>query len=56
MEHKYLNDYHKQSSEAAQKEVEEMAKHPLSAEEKIAQCLRNNERLSQRVLGENKEG
>jgi hypothetical protein len=38
---KYLNESHRKYSEACQKAVEEMAKHPLSAEEKEAQMLAN---------------
>lgn len=41
MTKKYLNEFHRQYSEACQKEVADMMKHPLSAEEKEAQMLRN---------------
>ncbi|MBR6269383.1 MAG: hypothetical protein IKR30_02285 [Bacteroidales bacterium] len=41
MTKKYLNESHRQYSEACQKEVADMMKHPLSAEEKEAQMLRN---------------
>lgn len=37
METKYLNEYHKKRSEACQKAVEEMSKHPLSYEQKMQQ-------------------
>lgn len=37
MEHRYLSEHHRKRSEACQKEVEEMLKHPLSREEAIAQ-------------------
>lgn len=37
----YINESHRRVSEACQKEVEEMSKHPLSHEDFIAQCLRN---------------
>ena len=42
----YINESHRKYSEACQKEVEEMSKHPLSAEQMIAQCLRNKKPLS----------
>ena len=40
MERSYLNDFHKKSSEASQKEVESMLKHPFSREEILAQVKR----------------
>lgn len=41
MERKYINDSHKKYSEACQKEVAEMSKHPLSCEQKEQQMLTN---------------
>lgn len=41
IEHIYQNEAHRKSSLAAQKEVAEMSKHPLSAEQMMEQCLRN---------------
>ncbi len=35
----YLNDFHKKSSEASQKEVKSMARHPLSWEEARKQVI-----------------
>lgn len=37
----YLSESHRKCSEACQKAVEEMSKHPLTLEEKIAQMRRN---------------
>lgn len=37
--HRYLNDFHKKSSEASQKEVKSMLKHPLSWEEARKQVM-----------------
>lgn len=37
MEHYYLNDFHRKSSEALGKEVANMLLHPYSREEAIAQ-------------------
>lgn len=45
MRKKYINESHRKYSEALQKEVAEMSKHPLSAEQKEAQ-MRRNKRLS----------
>ena len=45
MEKKYINESHRKYSEACQKEVAEMCKHPLTAEEKEEQ-MRRNKRLS----------
>ena len=42
---KYINEKHRMYSEACQKEVAEMSKHPLSVDEKEAQMERNR-RLS----------
>ncbi len=41
MKRTYLSESHRKYSEACQKEVAEMSKHPLSAEEKVEQILRN---------------
>lgn len=45
MKHQYLNEDHRKSSLAAQAEVAEMMKHPHPAEEKVALCLANREKL-----------
>jgi hypothetical protein len=37
MERQYMNDFHKKSSEASLKEVEQMLKHPLSFEDALLQ-------------------
>ena len=54
MEKKYISESHRKYSEACQKEVEEMSKHPLTAEEKEAQMDRNKRlsmlRASQRIM------
>ena len=53
MKRKYINESHRKYSEACQREVEEMSKHPLTAEEKEAQMDRNKRlsmlRASQRI-------
>ena len=41
MKRRYLCESHRKVSEACQKEVAEMCKHPLTAEQKEAQMLRN---------------
>ena len=41
MEKKYISESHRKYSEACQREVEEMTKNPLSADEKQAQMDRN---------------
>lgn len=41
MKRKYFSESHRKSSEAAQKAVEEMSRHPLSAEQAMEQCLRH---------------
>lgn len=41
MKRKYISESHRKYSEACQREVEEMSKHPLTAEEKQAQMDRN---------------
>ena len=40
MEHYYLNDFHRKSSEASQRAVASMLLHPYSRQEAIAQVLR----------------
>lgn len=42
MERQYLNEAHKKYSEACQKEVEEMAKHPLTYEQFLEQIAEQN--------------
>jgi len=37
----YFSESHRKYSEACQREVEEMMKHPLTAEQAIEQALRN---------------
>ena len=37
----YFSESHRKCSEACQREVEEMMKHPLTAEQAIEQALRN---------------
>lgn len=44
---RYLNESHRLVSEACQREVKEMCKHPLSAEEKEEQMLRNKRYLNE---------
>lgn len=55
MERKYLNESHKKSSVAAQKEVAEMLQHPLSAEQEMELCRQNRMRLEKTVLPEPNE-
>ena len=43
MERKYANDFHKKSSEASLKEVEQMSKNPLPREEKLVQVKQRKE-------------
>lgn len=45
----YFNESHKRYSEACQKEVEEMSKHPLSEEEFREQIRRNREESIRRA-------
>lgn len=42
-ERTYINESHRKYEEACRREVEEMAKHPLTNEQFVAQCLRNRE-------------
>lgn len=42
MERKYLNESHKEYSEACQKEVEEMGQQPLTHEEFLEQIAEQN--------------
>ena len=51
MQKKYINESHRKYSEACQKEVAEMSKNPLSAEEKEAQMDRNRRLSELRALG-----
>ena len=51
MERKYISESHRKYSEACQKEVAEMSKHPLSAEQKEAQMNRNRRISMLRALG-----
>lgn len=51
MEKKYISESHRKYSEACQKEVEEMSKHPLTVEEKEAQMDRNRRISMLRALG-----
>ena len=46
MEKKYLSESHRKSSEACQKAVEEMSRHPLSYEQKLEQINRNRQKSS----------
>lgn len=59
MEKKYISESHRKYSEACQRELEEMSKHPLTAEEKEAQMDRNKRlsmlRASQRILNDIEE-
>ena len=41
---RYLNESHRRISEACQREVEEMTKHPMTAKQKEEQMLRNKRR------------
>lgn len=50
MEHEYLNDSHKKSSQDAQEEVAEMLRHPLSAEQAMEKSLQNLKLLRKTVL------
>lgn len=43
MERKYMNDFHRKSSEAAQKEFEKMKQHPLSREKMLEQVRQGKE-------------
>ena len=51
MEKKYISESHRKYSEACQREVAEMSKHPLTAEEKEAQMDRNRRLSMLRALG-----
>ena len=51
MKRKYISESHRKYSEACQKEVAEMSKHPLSAEQKEAQMDRNRRISMLRALG-----
>ena len=47
---KYFNESHRKYSEACQREVEEMSKHPLSHEEFREQIRRNREESIRRAM------
>lgn len=47
---KYFNESHRRYSEACQKEVSEMSRHPLSHEEFRAQIRRNREESIRRSM------
>ena len=49
MTRRYFSESHKTYSEACQREVEEMSKHPLSHEEFRAQIKRNREESLRRA-------
>lgn len=55
MAHGYINDAHKALSEACQKEVEEMSRHPLSAEQKELQMIEHMRQVSLLVTARNKK-
>ena len=54
MKRKYISESHRKYSEACQKEVAEMSKHPLSAEQKEAQMRRNKRQSERRATLRNK--
>ena len=49
-ERTYINESHRKYEEACMREVEEMAKHPLSNEQFVAQCLRNREDAMRQLM------
>jgi len=49
-ERTYINESHRKYEEACMREVEEMAKHPLSNEQFVAQCLRNQEAARRQLM------
>ena len=53
MARKYINEAHKAYSEALQKEITQMSRNPLSAEQKEAQMERNNSTSKQSNRVEN---
>lgn len=55
MKRKYINESHRKYSEALQKEVAEMSRHPLSAEQKEAQMERNLKTSLNRATPGNKK-
>ena len=46
----FINDSHRMYEEACMREVEEMAKHPLSNEQFVAQCIRNREDAMRQLM------
>lgn len=51
----YINESHRKYSEACQKEVDEMSKHPLSHEQMLAQMRRNHEESVKAATQESKK-
>ena len=49
-ERTYINESHRKYEEACMREVEEMAKHPLTNEQFVAQCLRNREDAMRQLM------
>ena len=46
----YINDFHRENSMAAQREVQQMSLHPYSREQKIAQIQRIKEQSEKAKL------
>lgn len=55
MTRRYLNESHRRHSEALQKAVDEMSKHPQSYEQMKAQCERNRAALEKKHALQEKE-
>lgn len=51
----YINESHRKYSEACQKEVDEMSKHPLSLEQKLEQMRRNHEESVKAAIQKSEE-
>lgn len=51
----YFSESHRKYSEACQREVEEMMKHPLTAEQAMEQALRNKRASQEERLRRQKE-
>lgn len=49
-ERTYINESHRNYEEACMREVKEMAKHPLTNEQFVAQCLRNQEAARRQLM------
>ena len=49
-ERTYINESHRKYEDACMREVEEMAKHPLTNEQFVAQCLRNREDAMRQLM------